>query len=565
MIDLKERPFYLDNEAVAWVKETLNRMTTEEKAGQLFCVLFKEAKQEEFDYVYSILSPGACMYRVVPAAQAIFASQTLQKNSKIPLLIAANLEKGGNGIIEEGTLIGSPMGIAATDEIEMVEKMAEVCAVEAGAVGSNWAFAPIIDIDNNFRNPITNTRTFGANPERVKSMGRAYVERIQSMGIAASVKHFPGDGQDERDQHLVTTINNLDCDSWMATYGKAYKVSIEAGVLSVMVGHIMQPAWTRALNPKIKDEDIMPGTLSPEILQGLLRGKLGFNGLICTDASTMAGYMLAMGRRRAVPESIARGCDMFLFARNLSEDFEFMMDGIRQGIITSQRLNEAVTRILATKAALGLHRRIPVISEDEAKKVIGCKKHKDWAKECADKAITLVKEEKGVLPVTPEKYKKILFYTIEPERREDEKSKEKSACAKVKELLETKGFIVEDFIPQPYGEGFTTKYEDMVKSYDLCLYVANLSTKSNQTVVRIEWKPPMGADCGLYMNDIPTVFVSLENPYHLLDFPRVKTYINCYSNGDTYLQQLVEKLTGNSTFKGVSPVDPFCGKWDTYL
>ena len=565
MIDLKARPFYLDDEAIAWVQDTLAGMTVEEKAGQLFCVLFKEAKPEEFDYVYSILSPGGCMYRVVPSARAVEASQTLQARSKIPLLIAANLEKGGNGIVEEGTLVGSPMEIAATDDPEMAARMAEACAKEARAVGANWAFAPIIDIDTNFRNPITNTRTFGSDPDRVRRMGEAYVKKVQSLGLAASIKHFPGDGQDERDQHLVTSINSMDCDTWMATYGAAYKAGIEAGSLTVMVGHIMQPAWSKRLDPTLKDEEIMPGTLSAELMQGLLRDKLGFNGLICTDATTMAGYTLAMSRRRAVPESIARGADMFLFARNLEEDYGFMLEGIRQGIITPQRLDEVVTRILATKAALGLHKGVPAISQEAAAQVVGCAEHQSWAEDCADRAITLVKEQAGVLPLTPERYKRILFYTIEPPAGGEGNYKVKAACAKVREMLEAEGFQVDDFVPQPYGEGFTTKYEDVVNNYDLILYVANLSTKSNQTVVRIEWKQPMGADCGHYMNDVPTIFVSLENPYHLLDFPRVKTYINCYSNNDHCLRQLVEKLTGRSSFKGKSPVDAFCGKWDARL
>ena len=565
MIDLKATPFYLDDEAVAWVEKTLAGMTVEEKAGQLFCVLFKEAKPEEFDYVYSILSPGGCMYRVVPTARAVAASRALQDRSKVPLLIAANLEKGGNGIVEEGTLVGSPMEIAATDDPEVAARMAEACAKEARAVGANWAFAPIIDIDSNFRNPITNTRTFGSDPDRVRRMGEAYVKRVQSLGLAASIKHFPGDGQDERDQHLVTSINSMDCDTWMATYGAAYKAGIEAGALTAMVGHIMQPAWSKRLNPALKDEEILPGTLSSELMQGLLRGELGFNGLICTDATTMAGYTLAMSRRRAVPESIARGADMFLFARNLEEDYGFMLEGIRQGIITPQRLDEAVTRILATKAALGLHRGVPAISLEEAARVVGCAEHQSWAEDCADRAITLVKEQPGVLPLTPQRYKRILFYTIEPAAGGEGNYKVKAACAKVRELLEAEGFQVDDFVPQPYGEGFTTKYEDVVKNYDLILYVANLSTKSNQTVVRIEWKQPMGADCGHYINDVPTIFVSLENPYHLLDFPRVKTYINCYSNNDHCIHQLVEKLTGRSSFKGISPVDAFCGKWDARL
>ncbi len=565
MIDIKAKPFNLSDEDIEWIESTLSSMSVEEKAGQLFCVLFKNASQEEFDYVYRIMKPGACMYRVVPSERAVKASNYLQSISDVPLLISANLEKGGNGIVSEGTLVGSPMEIAATGDVGMAVKMATACAEEAKAVGANWAFAPIIDIDSNFRNPITNTRTFGSDPETVAKMGRAYVETVQARGLAASIKHFPGDGQDERDQHLVTSINSLGADEWMDTYGKAYKTSIDAGALTVMVGHIMQPAWSRRLVPGIKDEEIMPATLSKELLCGLLRDQLGFNGMICTDATTMAGFMLAMSRKEAVPYSIAAGCDMFLFARNLEEDYSFMLDGIKNGIITEERLNEAVTRILAVKAALGLNKGVKEATIENAAKIVGCQEHKAWAAECADKAITLVKSQKDVLPLSTEKYKRILFYTIEPQEGGESSYRCTPACGKVKELLEKEGFIVDDFVPQPYGEGFTAKYMDFVNKYDLIVYVANLSTKSNQTVVRIEWKQPMGADCGHYINDIPTIFISLENPYHLLDFPRVKTYINCYNNNDNCIHALVEKLMGRSPFVGKSPIDPFCGKWDAHL
>ena len=564
MVNLRGNPFFLDDAAIDWVNRTRDAMTTEEKAGQLFCVLFKEGLPEEFDYVYGILSPGGCMYRVIPAERAVAASNALQKRSKIPLLIAANLEKGGNGIINEGTLVGSPMEIAATDDLSMVEKMAEVCAKEAGAVGANWAFAPIIDIDTNFRNPITNTRTFGSDPDRVRKMGAAYVRTVQKYGFAASIKHFPGDGQDERDQHLVTSINDMDCETWMKTYGAAYREGIEAGSLTAMIGHIMQPAWTKRINPAIRDEDIMPASLSSELIGGLLRGELGFNGMICTDATTMAGFTLAKSRREAVPGAIAAGCDMFLFARNLEEDYGYMLEGIKNGIITTERLDEAVTRILATKAALGLHQGVKEASAEEAKETVGCALFHSWAEECAEKAITLVKNQPGVLPLTPQKYKRILFYTIEANGGEGH-YKSTPAAAKVRELLLKEGFEIDDFVPQPYGEGFTVKSSEIEEKYDLILYIANLSTKSNQTVVRIEWKQPMGADCGHYLNEVPTVFVSLENPYHLLDFPRVKTYINCYSNNDHCIHQLVEKLCGRSEFEGKSPVDAFCGKWDAHL
>lgn len=181
-IDLRARPFYLDDEAAAWVEHTRDAMTVEDKVGQLFCVLFKQAVPSELEYVLGILKPGGCMYRVVSAERAVSFTQALQGALNIPPLIAANLEKGGNGIVEEGTLLGSPMEVAATDSVDMAVKLAEVCGKEGRAVGANWAFAPIIDIDANFRSPITNTRTFGNDPVRVREMGAAYTRKIQELG-----------------------------------------------------------------------------------------------------------------------------------------------------------------------------------------------------------------------------------------------------------------------------------------------------------------------------------------------------------------------------------------------
>ena len=565
--ELMAKPFYLDDDAVRWVDETLHNMSTEEKVGQLFCVLYRTAAEEELRDVYRILKPGGCMYRCVPLEKAVAFGNMLADMADIPLLVAANLEKGGNGIIEEGTQVGSPMQIAATGDAEMAEKLAAACAEEGKAVGANWAFAPIIDIDSNFRNPITNTRTFGSDPELVREMGVAYVNTVQRLGMAAAIKHFPGDGQDERDQHLVTSVNDMDRETWDSTYGMVYKACIDAGALTCMTGHIMLPEYSRYFTPGIRDDEIMPASLDKGLLQGLLRRQLGFNGLIVTDATTMAGFTLPMSRKKAVPYAVACGCDMFLFARNLEEDVRFMMDGVADGTITGQRLDEAVTRILALKAALGLHlhgKSDARLSIESAKKVIGTALHRNWAIECADRSITLVKEQPGVLPITPEKYKRILFHAIESTGGTSLYTV-KEACSLVAGMLKDEGFIVDIFKPSDGMEGKTPKTTDTIGAYDLILYVANLATKSNQTVVRIEWAQPMGANCGHYINDIPTVFVSLENPYHLLDFPRVKTFVNCYSSSDITIKALIEKLCGRSSFKGISPVDPFCGKWDARL
>ena len=561
---ITQKPFNLSASDVQWVKDTLDGMTTDEKISQLFCLCGRMGNDQEVDEILSVGEPCGLMYRPFTTEQAVGFTKILKNRMKLPMLIPANLEKGGNGIVEEGTMLGSPTEIAATGDVETARRLGIICGREARAVGANWAFAPIIDIDYNFRNPITNTRTFGSCPERVREFGKAYVEEVQKLGLAASIKHFPGDGRDERDQHLVTSINDLSCEEWDATYGAAYKASIEAGSLTVMIGHIMQPAYTKYFNPDIKDEDILPGSLSKELMLDLLRGKLGFNGLICTDACTMAGFTIAMARNKAVPTAIAHGADIFLFPKNYAEDFEFMKKGLEDGILTAERLDEAVTRILALKAALHLNIEKELPTLESAMEVVGCEEHKQWAKECADKAVTLVKEEKGVLPLTPSKYKRILYCPIEGEQGVAYSVKA-GVCDHFKELLTNEGFEVTTFTSPTGMEGLSAKYMDTVDNYDAIIYCLNLATKSNQTTVRVEWAQPMGANCPHFIHSVPTIAVSVENPYHLLDMPRVKTFINGYSSTDETLNAIVEKLVGRSEFKGINAVDPFCGKWDTRL
>ena len=179
--------------------------------------------------------------------------------------------------------------------------------------------------------------------------------------------------------------------------------------------------------------------------------------------------------------------------------------------------------------------------------------------------MTLVKEEKGVLPITPDRYKRILYYPIESEQGVAYSVKA-GVCDHFRRLLEAEGFAVDTFQPPKKGlEGLMASVNEIAEKYDLIVYLANMSTKSNQTTVRIEWAQPMGANVPTYINQVPTVFISVENPYHLLDVPRVKTFINAYNSSDENLTAIIDKLTGRSSFKGINPVDPFCGKWDTRL
>jgi len=278
----------------------------------------------------------------------------------------------------------------------------------------------------------------------------------------------------------------------------------------------------------------------------------------------MLGFTIPLPRSKSVPTAIAAGADVFLFTRNLEEDFAFMLEGAHDGTISPERLDAAVARVLGLKAALKLHEARPVATVESAHEIVGSDEHQSWSRECADKAITLVKEEAGVLPLTPARYKKILYIPIESAQG-IAYSVRGGACEIVRTKLIDEGFDVEIFEPTSFFEGSIEKTEDFIATYDAILYVANLSTRSNQTSVRIEWAQPMGANGPHYLASIPTIFVSIENPYHLIDVPRVKTFINTYNANDNVLDALVEKLLGRSTFKGQSPVDAFLGRWDTRL
>ena len=267
-------PFYLGDEDIAWVENTLASMTEDQKIGQLFFLITYGKDAAQTENIVNKVRAGGVMCRCMPIYELTDVLGEMQKKSAIPLLVAANLEAGGNGIVAQGTLVGSQMSVAATGDPENAARLGEVCAEEGRAVGANYAFAPVCDIDYNFRNPITNTRTYGADPAVVAECASRSVRECQSRGLAVSVKHFPGDGRDERDQHLCTTVNDLSCEEWDKTYGAIYSRLIKEGAKTFMVGHIMQPAYSKALNPALKDSEIMPASLSKELLCGLLHKAL---------------------------------------------------------------------------------------------------------------------------------------------------------------------------------------------------------------------------------------------------------------------------------------------------
>ncbi|HGF7508003.1 TPA: glycoside hydrolase family 3 protein, partial [Enterococcus faecium] len=355
--DLRKKPYHLDEDAISWIEETIDAMTLEEKIGQLFVNMGSSRDKNYLSSMVNQYHIGAVRYNPGTADEVYDQNYILQTESKIPLLIAANTEAGGNGACTDGTEVGVEVKIGATNDAKYAYELGRVSGIEASAIGCNWSFAPIVDINRNWRNPIISSRSFGQSPDKVLELSLAYMKGIQESGILPAAKHFPGDGIDERDQHLSFSINSLSTEEWDNSFGKVYSGLIEAGLPSIMAGHIHMPAYSKHFNLDLKDEDLLPATLSKELITDLLRGKLGFNGLVVTDASHMLGMTGAMKRSELLPTSIAAGCDLFLFFNDPDEDFNYMMEGYYKGIISEERLRDALRRILGLKAKLGLHKK----------------------------------------------------------------------------------------------------------------------------------------------------------------------------------------------------------------
>ncbi|WP_051389187.1 gluconokinase, GntK/IdnK-type [Arthrobacter sp. 35W] len=578
LVDMAAAPFNLDDDAIAWVDSTIASMTLEEKIGQLFINHNNSYAPEYLDGVLENFHVGGMRYRPGPSAAVQEHIRHAQSKTKIPLLIASNPEMGGAGSCDDGTFVSTHLQAGSHPDTSIARKMGQVAGVETAALGCNWAFAPIVDIHYNWRNTVVSTRSFGNTPEVVVERAKEYFDGISESPTVCAMKHFPGDGIDERDQHVVTSYNTFGYEEWNRTYGHVYREMIGHGVQSIMVGHIGAPEVSRHFRPGLADKDVLPATLAPELLKDLLRGELGFNGLVLTDASQMVGLTQAMKRKDLVPATIAAGCDMFLFFRNPEEDFGYMLDGCKSGIISEERLQDALRRILALKASLGLHRKdaSSLVPGPGALAAIGSEAHRAIAAEIADKTVTLVKDTAANLPITPATHKRIRLYGISG--GSDFTMGDPLGYLDVVEAeLQRAGFEVHTFktaaqrtaageegvnFMSVISEEATGDYAD---KYDAAFVFANVKGFAQEAAIRIKWSTPMGAEIPWYATEVPTVFVSLNQPNHLIDVPMVKTAIHAHAGTVEAIRATIEKIQGQSEFQGTFNENVFCDSFDTRL
>ena len=549
---LRAAPFNLDVDALRWVEETRARLTPEQRLCQLFNVLVSDddlqAAQKAAD-----LGVGAYTRFVGGNLDAAWhVTHALLEAAQVPPLISGDLE-GGAIAMPFATQLPNQLGLAAAGDSAMSEQVVGVLAREARALGYNWSFTPVIDINAAFRSAIVATRSYGSEPETILTQALINLRTFQSQGIAATIKHWPGEGFDDRDQHLVTTLNPLDMDQWHASFGQLYRSMIEGGVLSVMAGHIALPAYAKA-NGVQGLETCRPASVSRLLNQQLLRQELGFNGVIVSDASSMAGLSSWDKRARVVVDVFNSGCDMLLFpSPSLEEDLAHLQQALSDGRVTWARMDEALLRVLGMKAALGLHQktleqRLPALSQ--AHQVVRQASHLDVEKNAASASITLVKDVHALLPLSAQRHKRIVVVT-DPDRSGF--AYQAPAPLILPALLAEHGFEVREFDPQNPPTAADT---------DLVLYILAQESLLTRSHIYLDWlrlHRGLRTSMRRYWQDLPCAMVSFGHPYYLYDAPRMPCMVNAYTAIEPVQRAVLRKLLGEEPFTASSPVDATCG------
>ncbi|PYT06581.1 MAG: glycoside hydrolase family 3 [Acidobacteria bacterium] len=407
----KTKPF---PSAATWVEKTLASMTIDEKIGQLIIPatvgMFLSQDSEAFQLArrditefhvggYHMLGEVNNLHE--PAGVALFINH-LQELASVPLWITADFE-GGVGLRYIGaTRLPRAMAMGATANPEFAYQAGRITAEEARALGVQVNFYPVVDVNNNARNPIINIRSFGGDPQLVSRMARAYIRGSQEHGVMATAKHFPGHGDTSTDSHLELPVIDVNRARLNTIELPPFRSAVEENVGGVMSAHIALP--------QIEPHNL-PATLSPFMLTGVLRGELSFHGVILTDAMNMRGITAHYPEGEAAVRAVKAGADVVLYPANVEQAFLSLKHAIESGEIKESRIDESVRRILAAKAKLGLDRE-RLVDLNKIDKVLGSTEHQQAAQQIIESAITLVRDKRNVLPLKLAREQKVLFISM---------------------------------------------------------------------------------------------------------------------------------------------------------
>jgi beta-N-acetylhexosaminidase len=534
------RDFYMEKEA--W-----RSLSLREKIGQT--VIFKgnpKLEIEKFGSLDNFLRKYPVGGFFVGGDIINTGSQTVQnvlqatseysKVSKTPLLFASDFENGAGSMIRGLKSLPDLMALGAANNEELAYDYGKVTALDAKKVAISLTFSPVADLNQNRHNQVTNLRSVSDKPEIAIKLLPQVVKGMQEHGLAATVKHFPGDGTDERDQHMVTTENNLSMEEWYENHGKVFKKLIDDGVSCIMTGHIALPAYQK----ERIEERCLPATLSKELTTGLLKEELGFKGVVISDALDMGGFLGWYPREQAEIECFKTGTDMLLWPG--MNYIDLMEKAIITGEVSMERLDDAVARIWELKERLGLFSNLKDINincEDKESIFIS-----QTAQKVAEKSITLLRDRNKYLPLEVDKVKRVLIIGI---THHDAAFKELKV---LKEELKSKG------IETDIRRNITIdELKELEGQYDLILY--GLYNRPHGPIGPLDFFGDEARSiwASLTRGKEKSIVVSFGSPYHFSRyFDAANVYINTYSICEDTQKALVKALFGEMEFTGNTPV-----------
>jgi beta-N-acetylhexosaminidase len=536
-----------------WVRQTLGKMSLDEKLGQMVMVyywgrftsvddpdfrdLLREVKEQHIGglILQAQRTPtGVERSQVYPTAAL---SNELQRAAKVPLLVAADFENGTAMRLADGTSLPSAMAIAATGDPRDAFTAGKITAIEARAAGLNWIFAPDADVNDNPDNPIINTRSFGEDPNRVAKFVAQFIRGVQENGAMATAKHFPGHGDVNTDSHLSVPVVPGDLAELNRVELVPFRAAIDANVGAIMSGHLVVPA----LEP---DKNI-PATLSPLILTDLLRQKMGFDGIEVTDALDMAGVTQIDSPPNVAVRAINAGIDVLLIPPNPDAAILAMKEAVQSGELPLAKVDEAVRRILRAKARLNLASQ-RFADLNRLNTVFGSPRFKAEAQDIAGRGITLIRDNQKILPLDAAKPLRVLLVVVSGDP-------DPYPGALIEQELRGRAASVETVRADSNFSNANSVQLPADNSYDVAVAAVLVKVADRKGTVGLPAEE-IALLNKLIGSSKPTIVASLGSPYLVAQFPNAKTWLAAFGTQDAIQRAMARAIFGQTAIGGELPV-----------
>jgi len=570
-------PIHLDRAGKKWAEQTLRKLSPEEKVGQLFGIranaqflndadpVWLQLRDEVDKYhigslVMSVPADGPILLRNQPYVAAEMLNR-LQRSSKLPLIVAADFERGVSMRLNGTTVFAHAMAFGATGKPENAEAFGRISALEARAIGVQWNFFPDADVNSNPANPIINTRSFGEDPKQVGDFVAAYIRGAHEGGMLVTAKHFPGHGDTATDSHLGLAQVTGDRARLDAVELPPFKRAIEAGVDAVMVAHVTAPA----LDP----DPNRVATTSKTIVAGLLQEEMGFKGVVVADALDMAALtrIYAQDIGRAAVESFKAGNDVLIMPADLDASYRSMLQAVHSGEISRQRLDQSVRKILELKASLGLHKaRLADLGQLSSE--IAKPENVAAGQRIADEAITLVRDNGRVIPLQARATSNGTRQAALPYQSLTEVSNRLVVVIFSEDLRTDSGRMLEHQVLTRVPDARVI-YVDLRSAAGMRAPVGEAVDAAERVIVAVYVVPTAGSlKNTVAMNDATgslltaildraaprTLVLAMGSPYVARDFPAIQNYVCAFSNATVSETAAVKAIFGEMPISGHLPV-----------